>query len=202
MIIKVCGMRDTQNIREVEALKPTMMGFICWEGSSRNVAEATAHLPSCIRVGVFVNPQLDYVRRKVNQLKLNRIQLHGNESPQFCQELIAMTGLPVIKAISVRKKEDIQQYRQYKGIADLLLFDTKCKTMGGSGEMFDWDILEAYDGDIPFLLAGGISPNDIERVSQFRHPQFIGIDLNSRFELRQGVKDITSLKHFINKIRA
>ena len=68
--------------------------------------------------------------------------------------------------------------------------------------MFDWDILEAYDGDIPFLLAGGISPNDIERVSQFRHPQFIGIDLNSRFELRQGVKDITSLKHFINKIRA
>lgn len=202
MIIKVCGMRDAQNIREVEMLKPTMMGFICWEGSSRNVAEAPAHLPSCIRVGVFVNPTPDYVRRKVNQLKLNRIQLHGNESPQLCQELIAITGLPVIKAISVRKKEDIEQYRQYRGIADLLLFDTKCKTVGGSGELFDWDILEAYDGDIPFLLAGGISPNDIERISQFRHPQFIGIDLNSRFELRQGVKDITSLKHFINKIRA
>ena len=201
MIIKVCGMRDAQNIREVETLKPTMMGFICWEGSSRNVAEAPAHLPSCIRVGVFVNPTPDYVRRKVNQMKLNRIQLHGNESPQLCQELIAITGLPVIKAISVRKKEDIEQYRQYRGIADLILFDTKCKTVGGSGELFDWDILEAYDGDIPFLLAGGIGLQDANRVRQFQHSQFIGVDLNSRFELRQGVKDVTSLKHFINKIR-
>ena len=201
MIIKVCGMRDAMNIREVEALKPTMMGFICWDGSSRYVKECPAFLPQCIKVGVFVNPQLSFLQEKAQQLNLDRIQLHGDETPQFCQRIIETTGLPIIKAISVKTPEDIEKYRPYEGYADLLLFDTKCKGMGGSGKQFKWDILQHYDGDTPFLLAGGIGPNDAVQVASFRHPRFIGIDLNSRFETRPGLKDFTALRNFINDIR-
>jgi len=201
MIIKVCGMRDAQNIREVEELKPTMMGFICWDGSSRYVSQRPQYLPQCIRVGVFVNPSINYIHSKVRQLGLNRIQLHGEESPLFCQQVIAETKLPVIKAISIRSVADIEQYRPYVGIADMLLFDTKCKTVGGSGEQFDWDVLHHYDGDIPFLLAGGIGLKDAERVLQFHHPRMMGIDINSRFEKHKALKDIQSLRTFFDHIR-
>lgn len=200
MIIKICGMRDARNIREVESLNPSMMGFICWDGSPRNVTVPPAYLPSCTRVGVFVEPQLSHVQTKIEELKLNRIQLHGNESPEYCQTIAAATGLPVIKAISVHQREDIDKYRHYVGIADMLLFDTKCKTVGGSGSSFNWDILQHYDGNIPFLLAGGIGPDDAERVRQFRHPQFAGIDLNSRFETSAAYKNIQLLKQFINNL--
>ena len=201
MVIKVCGMRDARNIREVEALKPTMMGFICWEGSSRYVAESPACLPHCIRVGVFVNPQLSFLQEKARQLNLDRIQLHGDETPQFCQRVIEMTGLHIIKGISVKTPEDIEKYRPYEGYTDLLLFDTKCDNVGGSGKQFRWDILQHYDGDTPFLLAGGIGPNDAIRVAQFHHPRFIGVDLNSRFETKPGLKDVIALRNFINDIR-
>ncbi len=201
MIIKICGMRDAQNIREVDTLRPTMMGFICWDGSSRNVSECPAYLPQCIRVGVFVEPTMSLIRTKVNQLSLGRIQLHGNESPEFCQQVVRETGLPIIKAISVKTAEDIEKFRSYVGIADMFLFDTKCKTKGGSGEQFDWDILHHYDGDVPFLLAGGIGPNDADRLKAFQHPRMLGIDINSRFEIRKALKDINALSVFIHKIR-
>ena len=195
-------MREAHNIREVEALKPTMMGFICWEGSSRNIREIPTYLPSCIRVGVFVNPLVGYVRNMARQLRLNRIQLHGDESPKLCQQIIRATGLPIMKAISVETPDDIYKYRPYVGIIDLFLFDTKCKTVGGSGKQFDWEVLQHYDGDTPFLLAGGISPGDERRVLEFRHPRFIGIDVNSRFEVSPGMKDVEALREFVNKIRA
>lgn len=202
MIIKICGMRDARNIREVEKLRPTMMGFICWDGSQRNVVEVPVYLPSCIRVGVFVNPPVDYVRQMVNLLHLDRIQLHGEESVSLCQDIIAATGLPLIKAIAVRTQKDIENYLPYVGIADMLLFDTKCKTVGGSGELFDWDILQHYNGVVPFLLAGGIGPADAQRVREFHHPRFLGIDINSRFETAPAQKNIASLQQFINTIRA
>ncbi len=185
MIIKVCGMMYGQNIRDVERLQPDMMGFICWEGSKRNVAETPDYLPDLCRVGVFVDPTIEYVIRKKQELGLNRIQLHGSESAAFCQSVHEATGLPIIKAISVNTVDDIKLYHNYETTTsvDLLLFDTKCKTYGGSGERFDWDILLHYDGDKPFLLAGGIGPDDVRRVLSFRHPRFVGIDLNSRFEV-------------------
>ncbi len=203
MIIKVCGMRYGVNIREVESLQPDMMGFICWEGSSRYVAEAPDYLPSLPRVGVFVDPSLEFVLSKTRQLGLNRIQLHGTESPAFCEAVHGATGLPVTKALSVHTVEDLARWHDYEASpsVDLFLFDTQCKTYGGSGEQFDWDILQHYTGTKPFLLAGGIGPDDAERVLRFRHPRFTGIDLNSRFETNQKIKNVELLKTFINTIR-
>lgn len=201
MIIKVCGMRDAQNIREVESLRPTMMGFICWEGSTRNVDIPPTYLPSCIRVGVFVNPSLEHVVRMTNLLHLNRIQLHGTESPAFCQEVIRATQLPIIKAVPIQTEKDINRYQPYVGIADMLLFDTPSKAVGGSGQHFDWNVLHCYDGPLPFLLAGGIGPDDTLRIQQFRHPKFLGIDLNSRFESRPAYKDVKLLQTFMDTLR-
>ncbi len=203
MIIKICGMRDDGNIRAVERLAPDMMGFICWEGSGRNVSCPPAHLPDLCRVGVFVEPSVEQVVRKVKELELNRLQLHGDEPAELCSAIAAATGLPVIKAISVDKVSDIGKYREYEAVPaiDLFLFDTKCTTRGGSGEMFDWDVLQHYDGGKPFLLAGGIAPGDEGRVLEFHHPKFVGIDLNSRFEIAPAVKDVSKLETFIKTIR-
>lgn len=201
MIIKVCGMRDAENIRAVEQTKPDWMGFICWKRSSRHVSVKPAYLPQCTRVGVFVDAPLQYILQMTDELKLNRIQLHGNEEPEYCKRIIQETNLPVTKAISVLAAEDIEKANRYEDIADYILFDTKCKCVGGSGEQFDWDILQAYDGRTPFLLAGGIGPGDEERVQAFQHPRFAGIDLNSRFEISPALKDATLLNNFISKIR-
>ena len=204
LIIKVCGMREADNIRAVEALGPQWMGFICWPGSSRYVAQAPAYLPSrCTRVGVFVNPATDFLRQKVAELCLNRIQLHGQETPERCEEIGRLTGLPVVKAMSVGREEDVARARIYNNVegVDMLLFDTRCAGMGGSGRSFDWTLLQAYDGEMPFLLSGGIGPDDVQRVKQFRHPRLAGIDLNSRFETAPGVKNIDTLSRFIDEIR-
>ncbi len=196
-------MRLGANIREVESLQPDMMGFICWEGSRRNVADTPDYLPKVTRVGVFVNPTMKHLLERTQALGLNRIQLHGSESASFCQTAHDTTGLPVTKTISVRTVEDIDRWREYEAVeaVDLLLFDTQCRTVGGSGEQFDWDILHHYEGGKPFLLAGGIGPGDEERVLSFRHPRLAGIDLNSRFETSPAIKDVDKLRTFINTIR-
>jgi len=202
MIIKVCGMRNAENIRAVEQLHPNMMGFICWKGSKRNLVDIPNYLPSLERVGVFVNPTLKHILEMTKKLRLNRIQLHGEESKSFCQEVHNELGLPITKTITVYSSKDMDSCNQYENIpfVDMLLFDTKCKTYGGSGMKFDWSILEHYTGTKPFLLAGGIGPNDVERVKEFRHSLFAGIDLNSQFEVSPGIKDIEKLRSFINQI--
>ncbi len=197
-LVKVCGMRDAENIREVEALGIDLMGFIFWPKSSRYVSERPAYLPTnCKRVGVFVDEDIETVRRIVDDYALNYIQLHGHESRAYCAQL---KGLKLIKAISVSGQDDIATYKTYEGLVDYFLFDTKCPSVGGSGQQFDWSVLSAYDGNTPFLLSGGISPNDAERVKAFRHPKCIGIDLNSRFEIAPGLKDINKLKDFIKEL--
>jgi phosphoribosylanthranilate isomerase len=203
MIIKVCGMRDAQNIREVENLHPDMMGFMFWNGSKRYVSQKPEYLPKLYRVGVFVNPELDDVTSKVREFGLNRIQLHGTESVEFCHSVYTATKLPVIKAVSISTEQDFGiccQYEQEKAV-DMFLFDTKCSGWGGSGQSFDWSLLDRYKGSKPFLLAGGIGPGMEESIAGIRHPQFYGIDLNSRFESEPAVKEIKKLSLFINNIR-
>ena len=203
MIIKVCGMRDSRNIREVESLAPDMMGFMCWSGSKRYVAEKPDYLPKMYRVGVFVNPTLEEVVSKVKEYGLNRIQLHGTESAEFCHSVYKATGLLVTKAISIVTEKDFEtcsQYEQEKAV-DILLFDTKSSGWGGSGKSFDWSLLDSYDGDNPFILAGGIGPGAEERLVEIEHPKFRGIDLNSRFETEPALKEINKLSVFINNIR-
>ena len=195
MIVKVCGMRDGENIRAVEALGIDWLGFIFWPKSSRYVSELPAYLPTkAKRVGVFVDADIEDVLRHIGDYGLDAVQLHGHESAAYVSQL---QGVTVIKAISVESCDDIATYRSYDGLVDYFLFDTKCKTVGGSGEHFDWSVLNAYDGPTPFLLSGGIGPDDGERLRRFHHPKLAGIDLNSRFELSPALKDIDKLKQFL-----
>ena len=198
-LIKVCGMRDADNIRAVEALGIDWLGYIFWPKSSRYVAERPAYLPTkAKRVGVFVDADPADVRQHVADYCLDIIQLHGHESPECVKSLHGLAK--IIKAISVSTRADIALSKQYDGLVDYFLFDTKCKTVGGSGEHFDWSVLDAYDGETPFLLSGGIGPDDAERVLAFHHEKCVGIDLNSRFESEPGLKDIQKLKSFIEQL--
>ncbi len=201
MIVKVCGMREPDNIREVETLQPTMMGFICWDKSPRYVAAVPSYMPKCQRVCVFVNPSINYALQMADSFKADYLQLHGSETPDFCQELKQATGLKIIKAISVSSIADIEKSKKYQGIADIMLFDTKCASVGGSGVKFNWSILDSYSGTTPFLLSGGITPGDAEAILSIAHPMFAGVDLNSGFESSPAVKDISKLKKFITSIR-
>lgn len=195
MIIKVCGMREPDNIHAVEELGIQWMGFIFWEKSSRYVSERPAYLPTKVkRVGVFVDADIKEVRQKVEEYRLDIIQLHGHESPEYCTQLKDYT---LIKAFNIATANDLAATKPYEGLVDYFLFDAKAQLVGGNGIKFDWSVLDNYDGDTPFLLSGGIGPDDAERIKSFHHPQCIGIDLNSRFETEPGLKDIHQLKHFL-----
>ena len=205
MIIKVCGMRDADNIRAVEALGIDCMGFIFWPKSARYVGGVPAYLPkACLRAGVFVDAAPKDIAEAAEAFDLDVIQLHGSESPQQIQqirELMAPRKLRFVKSISVMQAEDLAQTAAYDGVCDAFLFDTKGKLPGGNGQQFDWGVLATYDGSLPFLLSGGIGPDDAGRIKAFDIPQCIGIDLNSRFETAPGLKDVAALKSFIEKIR-
>ena len=196
-------MRDAENIREVEALGIDMMGFIFYSKSSRYVSERPAYLPmKCKRVGVFVDEGIEKIKKIADDYALNFIQLHGHESPEQISQLSLLAPqLSIIKAFNIATKEDLEATAPYAGLVDYFLFDTKGPSVGGNGEKFDWRVLEAYNGDTPFLLSGGISPDDAERVKAFHHSKCIGFDLNSKFEVLPALKDINKLKEFIKKIR-
>lgn len=210
-------MRDPENIRAVAALGIDMMGFIFWPKSPRYVQQLpslTGMMPDraedgivdgkrCKYVGVFVDDMPQNIVTRVYNYHLDYVQLHGKESTTYIDNL-RRTLVPdiapdikIIKALSIREADDVKRWREYDGHVDMLLFDTKCKCVGGSGEQFDWSVLEHYDGNIPFLLSGGIGPDDAERMKAFRHPMCVGIDLNSRFETEPAVKDVSKLKEFM-----
>lgn len=196
-------MREADNIRDVEALGIDMMGFIFWPKSSRYVSQRPDYLPKRVkRVGVFVDEEPEQVRRLAGEYGLDYIQLHGHETPEVISYL-RTPALPhprIIKAFNISTAEDLLLTQPYEGLVDYFLFDAKGKSVGGNGEKFNWDVLEAYQGSTPFLLSGGIGPDDAERVNAFYHPKCIGIDLNSRFELTPGLKDIAKLREFITNL--
>lgn len=206
MIIKVCGMREPQNIREAAALAINWIGFIFYERSPRFIGQdptgrqATGgeQLPPK-KVGVFVDATIESMMEKASAYKLDYLQLHGNESPEDCHTL-RKRGYSLIKAFPIATKEDFEKTREYEGRVDYFLFDTRCEGYGGSGKRFDWSILTGYKGETPFLLSGGIRPENAEAIRNFRHPRFAGIDLNSGFEVEPGLKDIGKLKQFIQSI--
>ena len=225
MIIKVCGMRDAANIRAVDGLPVDLMGLIFWPRSSRYVSRRPDYLPTrCKRVGVFVDADIPDVLRHVSDYALDYVQLHGSESPAYLRQLraalsaaapslpdaapsLADGGFPaIIKAFSIATAADLRQTEAYHGLADLFLFDTKGPSAGGNGRKFDWSVLSAYAGPTPFLLSGGIGPADAGLLRQlplldgFPVEHCAGIDLNSRFELAPGLKDIHLLQDFIKTI--
>lgn len=211
-------MRDADNIRDISALGVDMIGLIFYPPSPRYVQQFSSgagiipdYAPDMgktpLRVGVFVDDMPQNIVTRVYNYKLDYIQLHGNEPRETLENLRATIDpdikpkIKIIKTISVSSAEDIKKYKEYVGAADLFLFDTKCKTVGGSGEQFDWQVLQAYDGDVPFLLSGGIGPDDAERIKNFHHPKCIGIDLNSKFEIEPALKDVEKLKQFLVKVK-
>ncbi len=211
-------MRDADNIRDISALGVDMIGLIFYPPSPRYVQQFSSgagiipdYAPDMgktpLRVGVFVDDMPQNIVTRVYNYKLDYIQLHGNEPRETLENLRATIDpdikpkIKIIKAISVSSAEDIKKYKEYVGAADLFLFDTKCKTVGGSGEQFDWQVLLAYDGDVPFLLSGGIGPDDAELIKNFHHPKCIGIDLNSKFEIEPALKDVEKLKQFLVKVK-
>ena len=211
-------MRDADNIRDISALGVDMIGLIFYPPSPRYVQQFSSgagiipdYAPDMgktpLRVGVFVDDMPQNIVTRVYNYKLDYIQLHGNEPRETLENLRATIdpdinpNIKIIKAISVSSAEDIKKYKEYVGAADLFLFDTKCKTVGGSGEQFDWQVLQAYDGDVPFLLSGGIGPDDAERIKNFHHPKCIGIDLNSKFEIEPALKDVEKLKQILVKVK-
>ena len=195
-------MREADNIREVEALGIDLMGFIFWPKSKRYVAERPQYLPTQVKkVGVFVDASLEDIRQHIQDYQLDIIQLHGHETPEFIAQLsIFNFQFSIIKAFNIATAEDLAQTKPYEGIVDYFLFDTKAQLPGGSGEQFDWSVLSHYEGTTPFLLSGGIGPDDAERIKSFHHPRCIGIDLNSRFEIVPGLKDVNQLKDFISNL--
>ncbi len=197
-------MRDAQNIRTLDILGIAQwMGFIFYPKSKRYVETVPDYLPRHTkRVGVFVNSDIDDIRQHVADYELNLVQLHGDETPEFCKALRKQLGLDIgiIKTISVSSSEDFKKTRDYARYADYFLFETACVGYGGSGTQFDWSLLNHYHGKLPFLLSGGIGPDDAESIGRIRHPRFFGIDLNSRFETVPAVKNTDMLLRFTTKL--
>ena len=209
MFIKVCGMRDAQNIRDVEALGVDILGFIFWPGSARYVSEKPDYLPvEAERAGVFVNAPLDEVVQKVKDYKLNYVQLHGDENLSYVTNLhkllsSSVDNMPrIIRAIRVESRSKVLKAMMWDGYVDGILFEAPTTGYGGSGESFDWSLLSSYRGRTPFFLTGGIGPQSIDALMEFEHPQWIGVDLNSRFESAPAFKDIQLLRPFIEKLRS
>lgn len=200
-MIKVCGMREPDNIRAVEQLGIDWMGFIFAPKSSRYVSERPSYLPErARRVGVFVDSPANEVMQHVRDYRLDLVQLHGHETPDYLRQLREAGASRIIKAISIATAADLAQATPYHGLADYLLFDTKALLPGGNGIQFDWSVLTEYHGPTPFLLSGGIGPDDARRILSFRHPRMAGIDLNSRFEQAPALKDTQALARFLTEI--
>lgn len=208
MMIKVCGMRDAQNIREIDALGVEMMGFIFWPQSKRYVSEMPEYLPAnAKRVGVFVNAEPEEIVQKVRDYELGFVQLHGDEDLAYVTSLYKMLSqsgvqMPkIVRSISVSSRSQVLKAMMWDGYVDGILFETPTTGYGGSGEAFDWSLLSSYRANTPFFLAGGIGPQSLEALKEFEHPQWLGVDLNSRFEIEPGVKDVAKVKVFVEELR-
>lgn len=209
------------NPTEVAQLQPDFLGFIFWEPSSRYFEGDMPQLPSSIKkVGVFVDASVEEVLEKVAQYQLDAVQLHGRETPEYCHnlhhaELVSASHrvetskqvwgdqLEIIKVFPIKDDFDFSILKAYEDVCDYFLFDTKGKLPGGNGYTFDWSVLENYPSTKPFFLSGGIGLDSVDKLTDFLNSpasQFcFALDVNSKFETKPGLKDITSLKTFINE---
>jgi phosphoribosylanthranilate isomerase len=204
MKIKICGLKDPENIKAVSAFNPDYMGFIFYGKSPRfinNVPfEQLNNIPASIfKTAVFVNESAERINELIDKYGFNAIQLHGNENPEFCNSF--KNKVKVIKAFGLNSSFNFEQLKAYKNKVDFFLFDTKTDIHGGSGKAFDWSILNKYSLDIPFFLSGGLSLDNLEEVKNISHPQFYGVDLNSKFETEPGIKNIEKLEKAFDIIK-
>ncbi|MEO6523664.1 MAG: phosphoribosylanthranilate isomerase [Mucilaginibacter sp.] len=205
MKIKVCGLRNPGNIEAIAELKPDYMGFICYDKSPRYVSETLAqalrNVPDGVtKTAVFVNESKEKIGQHIANFGFNSIQLHGDESPDFCTYF--RDKVEVIKAFGIDDSFDFTKLDDYTNSVDLFLFDTKTVGYGGSGKAFNWDVINKYTLNKPFFLSGGISLDNLEQIKQIKHPAFYGVDLNSKFEIEPGLKDVQKLEQAFKILRS
>ena len=203
--IKLCGMKFPENISEIASLQPDFLGFIFYDKSPRNFENTIPAIDKSIqKVGVFVNASLDEIQEKVKQYELDFVQLHGDESPDFCQ-LLLQNKFKVIKAFSIDNQFNFSKLENYFNYCDYFLFDTKGTNYGGNGITFDWSVLENYHLDKPYFLSGGIGTENIEEVKSFltstSAKNCIAIDCNSKLEVSPGLKSTEKTKQLINAFK-
>ncbi|MGB1370528.1 MAG: phosphoribosylanthranilate isomerase [Flavobacteriaceae bacterium] len=204
MKLKVCGMKYQDNILKVSALKPDYIGFIFYEKSPRFVSESISEIPKNIKkVGVFVNASIDTITNTINKFGLNVVQLHGDETTEFCKK-IRTKNIEIIKVFSVKNNFNFKKLKPFEDHVDYFLFDTKGPNPGGNGYCFDWSILKNYDSKTPYFLSGGIGLEEIETLNEFKNSvaakQCYAIDVNSKFEIKPALKDSIKLKKFIERL--
>lgn len=193
--LKVCGMREPENIHQLVEIQPDFIGHIFYEKSPRFVGENELinEDESINKVGVFVNESEDIILKKVRQYNLDFVQLHGNEPVELAESL-KRSGIKVIKVFSVINTMPKEDIAAFENSVDYFLFDTKTKSYGGSGHKFDWSILKEYNSKVPFFLSGGIELDDLEEIKSLNISQLFAIDVNSKFEVSPGLKNIEQLK--------
>lgn len=217
MDTKVCGLREPENIRQIVDLGADYIGLIFYPKSPRYVGdrkelatwltEQEGLFANTKKVGVFVNAEMDEILNTVHDYRLDFVQLHGDESAGYCRELkllwsvSTLRSAAIIKAFRIDEQFDFAETAPYTDSCALFVFDTGGrKEHGGTGEQWDWERLQEYQGPTPFLLSGGIGPEDALAVSRLDHPQLAGVDLNSRFELAPGEKNISTLGKFFGHL--
>lgn len=200
MKLKVCGMKYQDNIEAVANLQPDFLGFIFHEQSPRHFEGVITDLPNSIhKVGVFVDKTVEFIANQIEKHKLSAIQLHGHESPEMCR-ILKSTNAKVIKVFSIKDTFDFSVLVPYEKVCDYYLFDTKGKLPGGNGYAFNWDILTDYPSTKPFFLSGGIGLDQVEDLKKFQESSAseycFAIDVNSKFEIEAGLKNIEELRMF------
>jgi len=205
MKIKVCGLKYINNIKPIIQQSPDYIGFIFYKGSKRYIGDQH-HLSSFIstikevkKVGVFVNETSENIISYIKEYDLDLIQLHGNETPDDCEKI--RKYFPVIKSFPFASSFDFNILKNYLDACDYFLFDAPSKKYGGSGRPFDWKLLNNYTLEKGFFLSGGIGLENANELKQLRHTSLIGVDINSKFEIAPGLKNINKIKSFIHEIR-
>lgn len=211
MRIKVCGMTSTEQVLQLDELGVEFAGFIFYPKSPRYVYK---FMPKpevkkikgkgINKVGVFVNATVEEVLQTVDDCGLHLVQLHGDETPKYCEKIANYVG--VVKAFRLREEDNVLwKVKDYMDIADMFLFDTEGAGYGGTGKQFDWNILRGLAIRKPFFLSGGIGPDDAEKLAQFaKEPvakDLFSIDVNSKFEITPGIKDMEALTKFIPLVK-
>lgn len=203
MNIKVCGITEMKQLQQLDGLDIDFAGLIFFKDSPRYVGEKLSKKDvkkadfDLKKTGVFVNPEMIEVLDAIDEYGLDVVQLHGDESPEMCEDL--SSEVEVIKAFRISGTEDIDKLVEpYDDVCDYYLFDSGGlkESFGGTGKKFDWNILTEAKIEKPFFLSGGIGPEDAMNLKAFKHPDKFGVDINSRFEIEPGIKDMSKILHF------
>lgn len=219
MKIKVCGLTHPENIAKLLELNIDYIGLVFAPKSPRRVKrksgladwirENEELFGTTKRVGVFVNAEMDELLNAVHDYQLDYVQLHGDESPGYCRELSLLWSVSTLrkaeisKAFPITADFDFSLTAAYAESCAHFVFDTGGQAQaGGTGKRWNWDLLATYKGFTPFLLSGGIGPEDAGQVRAIAHPQLLGVDVNSRFETEPGRKDVNALREFAKELRA